>query len=57
MSTKKIQILGSLGMGDADTLDGKHASEFATPSDVSEQISNAISQMSQIQIITWEADD
>ena len=66
MATKKIQILGSLGVGDADTLDGMHASEFATASQlkslvgdtaVSEQISNAMSQMSQIQIITWEDDD
>ena len=54
MSTKKLQILGSLGNSDADTLDGKHADEFALTSDVeelktkvgdtsvSEQINNAI---------------
>lgn len=34
MSTKKLQIIGNLGSSDADTLDGKHASEFATVSDV-----------------------
>ena len=34
MSTKKLQILGSLGNSDADTLDGKHASDFASASDV-----------------------
>lgn len=69
MSTKKLQILGSLGIADADTLDGMHADEFAASSDfeqlktlvgdvaVSEQILSAISQMSQIQIITWEEND
>lgn len=64
MATKKIQILGSLGRGDADTLDGMHANEFATleqlesfAEDVEYQISNAVSQRSHIQIITWEADD
>lgn len=35
--------------GNADTLDGKHADEFA--------LSSAVSQKSQVQIITWEADD
>lgn len=35
--------------GNADTLDGKHADEFAAASDVA--------QKSQVQIITWEADD
>lgn len=34
MSTKKLQILGSLSNSDADTLDGKHASDFASASDV-----------------------
>lgn len=34
MSTKKLQIIGSLGNSDADTLDGKHASEFASASDI-----------------------
>lgn len=28
--------------GNADTLDGKHASDFATPTSVSEQIENAL---------------
>lgn len=53
----------------ADTLDGKHANEFALVSDVtdlqnkvgdtsvSEQITAAVAQKSQVQIITWEADD
>ena len=37
MSTKKLQIIGSLGTGgNADTLDGKHADEFALASDVSD---------------------
>ena len=57
MSTKKLQILGSLGNSDADTLDGKHASDFAAATDfedlktlvgdeaVSTQITNAISGM------------
>lgn len=69
MSTKKLQIIGSLGSSDADTLDGKHAEEFAAASDVEElktlvgdeavstQIEEAISQKSQVQIITWEVDD
>jgi hypothetical protein len=99
MSTKKLQILGSLGNGNkvyvqndepenapdgslwvdmdeealnggnADTLDGKHAAEFASTNDVeylrsligdtavTDQISLAVSQKSQVQIITWEADD
>lgn len=34
MATKKLQILGSLTAKDADTLDGKHAEEFAAASDV-----------------------
>lgn len=36
MSTKKIQILNSTvkQAQNADTLDGMHADEFATPSDV-----------------------
>lgn len=41
MSTKKLQILGSFGGSDADTLDGKHASEFASASDV-EQLKNNV---------------
>ena len=53
----------------ADTLDGKHAEEFAKVTDVEElktlvgdievstQIEEAISQKSQVQIITWEVDD
>ena len=55
--------------GNADTLDGKHADEFASYSDVetlktqvgdtpvSEQINEAVTQKSQVQIITWEDDD
>ena len=58
MSTKKIQILGSFGSSDADTLDGKHAEDFASASKVAElenlvgdekvaeQISNAINEYS-----------
>ena len=69
MSTKKLQIIGSLGSSDADTLDGKHADEFALASDMSDlqikvgdtsvstQISEAVAQKSQVQIITWEDDD
>lgn len=69
MSTKKLQIIGSLGSSDADTLDGKHAEEFAPVADVKElktlvgdtsvstQIEEAISQKSQVQIITWEEND
>lgn len=71
MSTKKLQILNSVikQAENADTIDGKHADEFATTSDVnslktlvgdvavSEQINNAVTQKSQVQIITWEADD
>lgn len=36
MATKKLQILGSLTQGsqNADTLDGKHADEFASAVDV-----------------------
>lgn len=60
---------GPINGGDADTIDGKHADEFATASDVeelqnkigdtsvSEQIDNAVAQKSQVQIITWEVDD
>lgn len=36
MATKKLQIIGSIGNSDADTLDGKHASEFASASDIAE---------------------
>lgn len=55
--------------GNADTLDGKHADEFAAAYDVlnlqdlvgdipvSEQISEAIAQKTQVQIITWEEND
>lgn len=55
MSTKKLQIIGSLAgqASNADTVDGKHASDFAASTDfeqlkslvgdtaVSEQIENA----------------
>jgi len=34
LSTKKLQILGSFGSSDADTLDGMHADEFALTSDI-----------------------
>lgn len=102
MSTKKLQILNSVikQAENADTLDGKHADEFALASDVevlqsqvndiqenayddtairelvstnasdidtleglvgdtkvATQIDNAVAQKSQVQIITWEADD
>lgn len=71
MAIKKLQIIDSLikQAENADTLDGKHAEEFAAASDVtnlqtlvgdvsvSEQINSAVSQKSQVQIITWEADD
>ena len=55
--------------GDADTLDGKHAEEFAAASEVNElknlvgntsvsaQINSAVAQKSQVQIITWGEDD
>ena len=36
MSTKKLQIIGSLGNNDADTLDGKHAIDFASATDFEE---------------------
>lgn len=61
--TKKLQILGSLGNSDADTLDGKHASEFASASDVetlksqvgdtsvSEQVEVAISNLENLAYI------
>ena len=54
MSTKKIQILGSLN---ADTLDGKHAEEFALVSDIETLVEDVIAKKTQVQIITWEADD
>ena len=38
--------------GNADTLDGKHASEFATPSSVSEQINDALSNFSSGKTLT-----
>lgn len=71
MATKKLQIIDSLikEAKNADTLDGKHAEEFAAASEVetlksqvgdksvSEQINTAIAQKAQIQIITWESDD
>lgn len=55
--------------GNADTLEGKHANEFATVSTVklvsdlvgdikvSEQIASAVAEKSKVQIITWEAND
>lgn len=71
MATKKIQILDSLikQAENADTLDGKHADEFALASEVevlqekvgdntvSEQINNAVAQKSLVQFITWEEND
>jgi hypothetical protein len=68
MATKILQIVDTL-VKDADTLDGKHAEEFALVSDiealqiqvgdgtVAEQISTAVAQKTQVQIITWGADD
>lgn len=55
--------------GNADTLGGRSAAEFASASDVndlkekvgttpvSDQINAAVAQKSQVQIITWEVDD
>lgn len=71
MSTKKIQIVDSLvkQAENADTLDGKHADEFALASEVealqgkvgddtvSEQINSAVAQKSLVQFITWEEND
>ena len=71
MATKKLQILDSLikQAENADTLDGKHANEFALASEVevlqekvgdntvSEQINNAVAQKSLVQFITWEEND
>lgn len=66
MSTKKLQIIGSLGNSDADTLDGKHASEFASASDVaaleglvgdksvSEQVETAVSNLENLAYINEE---
>lgn len=70
MSTKKLQIIGSLGNNiELDTTlsqEGK-AADAKTVGDkftalvgdvaVSTQIDNAIAQKSQVQIVTWEADD
>jgi hypothetical protein len=66
LSTKKLQLLSSVikQAENADTIDGKHADEFAATSDVnnlktlvgdvavSEQISDAVSQKSQVQMVT-----
>ena len=71
MATKKIQILDSIikQAENSDTLDGKHAEDFALASSfnelknlvgdtqVSTQIENAIASSAKVQIITWEADD
>lgn len=71
MATKKIQILDSIikQAENADTLDGKHAEEFALSSDVNtlqqlvgdtpvaSQITTAVEQKAQVQFITWEEND
>ena len=71
MATKKLQILDSIikQAENADTLDGKHAEDFALVTDVetvkslvgdssvSEQINSAVEQKSQVQFITWEEND
>ena len=70
MSTKKLQIIGSLGSNvELDTTlteEGKAAdakivgdkfSALVGETPVSTQISEAVSQKSQVQIITWEDDD
>ena len=71
MATKKLQILDSIikQAENADTLDGKHADEFALASEVealqskvgdntvSEQINSAVAQKSLVQFITWEEND
>ena len=71
MATKKIQILDSIikQAENADTLDGKHAEDFALSSEmqvlqgyvggrnVSTQIEEAIAQKSQVVFYTWGEDD
>lgn len=70
MSTKKLQIIGSLGSNveiDATLAELGKAADAKAVGDkftalvgdvaVSEQINTAVSQKSQVQIITWEADD
>lgn len=70
MSTKKLQIIGNLGSNveldatlaqEGKAADAKAVGEkFATlvgDTAVSEQITNAVEQKSQVQIITWEVDD
>lgn len=71
MTTKKLQILDSTikQAENADTLDGKHAEEFALSSDVNtlqqlvgdtpvaSQITTAVEQKAQVQFITWEEND
>lgn len=71
MATKKLQILDSIikQAENADTLDGKHANEFALASEVEalqekvgdntvlEQINNAVAQKSLVQFVTWEEND
>ena len=71
MATKKIQIVDSLikQAENADTLDGKHAEEFALAADmktlkslvgddsVAEQINNAVAPKAQVQFVVWESDD
>lgn len=60
MSTKKLQLIGAIN---ADTLDGKHADEFALATNVEElqsaleSMDENVAQKSQVQIITWEDDD
>ena len=68
MATKILQIVDNT-IKDADTLDGKHAEEFALASDVdiiksqigegtvAEQINNAVAPKTQVQIIAWGVDD
>ena len=71
MATKKIQILDSIikQAENADTLDGKHAEEFALSSEmqdlrgqvgderVADQITKAIAHKSQVVFYTWGEDD
>lgn len=71
MATKKIQILDSLikQAENADTLDGKHAEEFALSSEmqvlqnrvgdepVADQITKAIAHKTQVVFYTWGEDD
>lgn len=58
MATKKLQILGNLGGSNVEldstlTQEGKAADAKA----VGDAINSAVEQKSQVQIITWEADD